>query len=77
MPAFSIHIVNSNFVSTNSLDASSAETARSQALKGALQIGADEVSKGNPFFGAEIRIHNEDDEVIERLVASEHRRCNR
>lgn len=69
MPTFSIHIVNSSFVSSNSLDAPSSEAARSEALEGALRIGVDEVCKGNPFFAAEIRIQS-GDETIERLVVA-------
>lgn len=70
MPTFSVHIVNSEFVLTNSIDASNSEDARSQALKGTLQIGVDEVCKGSsPFFGAEIRIE-EGGEVVERLMVA-------
>ena len=69
MTAFSINIVNSDFASSNSLDASTPEAARLEALKGALQIGSEEVCKGNPFFAAEIRIQN-GDKVIERMVVA-------
>jgi hypothetical protein len=65
MPTFSIHIVNSDFVSSSSVDAPSSEAARSEALR----IGAEEVCKGNLFFAAEIRIQNSD-ETIERLVVA-------
>ena len=69
MPTFSINIVNSDFASSNSLDATSPEAARSEALKSALQIGSEEVCNGNPFFAAEIRIQN-GDETIERMVVA-------
>jgi hypothetical protein len=69
MPTYSIHIVNSDFVSTNSFEASSAEAARSEALKGALAIGVEEVSQGKSFFGAEIRIED-GDEVVERMMVA-------
>lgn len=69
MATFSIHIVNSDFVSTNSLEASSPEAARSEALRGALQIGTEEICKGSPFFGAEISIKN-GGEVVERMMVA-------
>ena len=69
MPTFSIHVVNSDFTSSNSVDAASPEAARSEALMGALQIGVEEIRKGVPFFGAEIRIQNED-EVVERMMVA-------
>ena len=69
MTTFSINIVNKDFESTNSLDASSPEEARLEALKGALQIGSEEVCKGNPFFAAEIHIQS-GDKVIERMAVA-------
>jgi hypothetical protein len=69
MRSFSIHIVNSDLESSNTMDAGNAESARSAALKGALEIGAGEVCKGIPFFGAEISI-KDGDEVVERLMVA-------
>jgi hypothetical protein len=69
MPTFSIHIVNSDFASSNSVDASSPEAARSQGMKSALQIGVEEICKGGAFFGAEVRVQN-GDEIVERMVVA-------
>lgn len=69
MPRYSISIVNSDFASSNTVEAPSPEAARCDALKGALQIGSDEIIKGATFFGAEIRIEV-DDRVTERLVVA-------
>ena len=56
MPMFHIHVVNSDFESSNELNASTHDEAVSHALRAALQIGVDEVCKGTPFFGAEVRV---------------------
>jgi hypothetical protein len=69
MPTYSIHIVNSDFISTNSYEASSAKAARSEALKGALEIGSEEIRQGKSFFGAEIRIED-GGEVVERMMVA-------
>lgn len=69
MSRFSIEIVNSDFVSSNSLEGSNRELAQSEALRGALQIGVEEVCKGSTFFGAEIRVRN-GDEIVQRMVVA-------
>lgn len=69
MPTFSIHIVNSDFTSSNSIEAASPKAALSEGLKGTLQIGTEEVCRGSPFFGAEIRIQD-GDKIVERMVVS-------
>ena len=56
MTTYKIRVVNSDFESSNEMDAPGTEEARSQALRSALEIGIDEVCKGNPFFGAEVSI---------------------
>ena len=53
---FHIRVVNSDFESSNELDAPGHDDARSEAVRAALQIGVEEVCKGSPFFGAEVRI---------------------
>ena len=69
MSTFSIEIVNSDFVASNSLEASNQEVAQSEALRGALQIGVEEVCKGGAFFGAEIRVRN-GDEIVQRMMVA-------
>jgi hypothetical protein len=69
MPSFHIHIVNSDFAASDELDASSFDDARSQALKATLQIGTDEMCKGIPFFGAEVRIEA-NGELRQRFLVS-------
>jgi hypothetical protein len=65
---FEIHVVNSDFHSSNAVDAPSFEDARRLAMKAALQIGTEEVCRGVPFFGAEVTI--EADGLQERFLVS-------
>ena len=69
MPTFSMNIVNRNFASSNSLAASNPEEARSEALRSALQMGSEEVIKGNSFFAAEIGIQC-GEKIIERMAVA-------
>lgn len=67
MPVFQVRIINRDFDASNEIEANGPEAARSQAMKGALQIGTDEVLGGKPFFGAEVRI-NDGDNTVDRMV---------
>ena len=69
MPTFRIRVINTEFDDSNEIDRPSADQARAEALKSALQIGVDEVCKGTPFFGAEVRVEN-GGEIVERLVVA-------
>ena len=69
MPTFRIRVINTDFDNSNEINQPSADRARVEAVKSALQIGVDEVCKGTPFFGAEVRVEN-GSEVVERLVVA-------
>lgn len=69
MAKFRIRVTNTEFDDSNEIEQPSADKARAYALKGALQVGVDEVCNGTPFFCAEIRIEN-GDELLERLVVA-------
>lgn len=69
MPRFRIRVVNTDFDDSDEIDRSSADEARAEALKSALQIGVEEVCRGAPFFGAEVRIEDGSD-VLERLAVA-------
>lgn len=69
MPKFRIRVINTAFDDSNEINRPSADEARAEALKGALQIGVNEICNGTPFFGAEVRIEN-GDEVVERLIVA-------
>ena len=69
MPTFQIRIVNSDFNDCSETDASDADEAKSIALKGALQIGTDEIRQGAAFFGAEVSVIL-DGETLNRTVVA-------
>jgi hypothetical protein len=64
---FHVLIINGDFHSAYEADADDLEAARTQGLKGALEIGTEEVCNGTSFFGAEVRIES-DGEVCERML---------
>ena len=67
MPTFHIHVLNREFESRNEVDAAGFEEVRRQALRAALGIGIEEVTKGSSFFGAEVRVEL-DGELQERFM---------
>jgi hypothetical protein len=69
MPTFFVQVINSDFQASSQVEADDIADAQRQALKSALQIGADEVCKGVPFFGAEIRVEL-DGQVAERFLVT-------
>jgi hypothetical protein len=69
VPTFQIRIVNSDFNDCSEADASDANEAKSIGLKGALQIGTDEIRRGAGFFGAEVSAML-DGETLSRTVVA-------
>jgi hypothetical protein len=69
VPNFQIRVVNSNYECCNDADAPNLAAARTEALRAALQIGAEEVCQGAPFFGAEIEVKL-DGKLKERFLVS-------
>ena len=69
MAKFQIHVVNSDFTTHNEIDADAIGDAVSLALRAALEIGTEDVCKGVPFFGAEVRVQI-DGETKERFLVS-------
>ena len=67
VPMFRVCVVNRNFQACNDIDAADLEGARTEGVRAALAIGADEICAGIPFFGAEIRV-DLDGEVKDRTV---------
>ena len=68
MPAYQIHVVNSDFEARNQVDARDFEEARQQGLRAALEIGTDELCKGTTaLFGAQISVESEG-ELMERFM---------
>lgn len=69
MTTFTVHIMNTHFAASSEVEASNLQVVRSQALKGAIHMGQDEICKGSPFFGAEIRVEC-GEEVIDRMLVA-------
>lgn len=69
MATFTIRVVNEDFSSSNEHETDSPDDARVQALKAALEIGADEVLSGKHFFAAEVKVETAN-QTVGRFVVS-------
>lgn len=69
MPSFRITITNRDFNSSSEVEAADASAAHNNGIRGALQIGMDEICKGEPFFAAQVTIERDDDLVDRYMVA--------
>jgi hypothetical protein len=69
MPTYRMHMINENFEASDEFDAEDAERARQMALKSALDIGLDEVTKGKKLFAAEVRVEAEG-QLAARFIAT-------
>ena len=69
MANYTLTIVNEHFSSTAELEASDNIEAWQRAISSAITIAAEQVSHGNPFFGAEVTV-TEGKEQIGRYVVS-------
>jgi hypothetical protein len=69
MAIYNLSIVNGHFSSAADLNAEDENRAWQEAIRAAVQIGADQVSHGNPFFGAEVSL-KEGKKLVGRYVVS-------
>lgn len=69
MPVFRISVVNETFIACDEHELPTPDEARTEAIKGALAIGSDEIAKGKEFFGAEVKVEK-DAELVGRFVVS-------
>lgn len=69
MASYRISIINEHFSSEAELGATDELGAWQEAIKSAITIAADQVSHGNPFFGAEVRLE-EGSKLVGRYVVS-------
>ena len=69
MPRYCIRVVNRDFATSSDHELPSMEAANTEALKGALQIGSQEVWEGKAFFAAEISVENEHEPTERMMVA--------
>ncbi len=66
MPTFHITIINDSFKAANQEDLDDMEAAKQQALRGALEVGVEQLLGGQPIFGAEVIVA--DGDVSERFL---------
>ncbi|HEX8415799.1 MAG TPA: hypothetical protein VF637_18240 [Sphingomicrobium sp.] len=69
MPTYRLSIVNEHYSDTADLKANDMMSAWKEAIASAIHIAADQVSHGAPFFGAEVRLE-EDDKLVGRYIVS-------
>jgi hypothetical protein len=69
MPTYQIEIINEHFSQSADLEARDVVTAWQKAMSSTITIAADQVSHGNPFFGAEVKL-SEGGKQIGRYVVS-------
>ncbi|MES2120228.1 MAG: hypothetical protein V4513_06575 [Pseudomonadota bacterium] len=69
MPTYRLSIINEHFSQSGDHEASDPVDAWQKAIKAAVDIAKDQVSHGNPFFGAEVRLE-EGNKLIGRYVVS-------
>lgn len=58
MPNYRVTIVNEHFSQDGEQEAPDAVHAWQQAIQSAIEIAGEQVSHGNPFFGAEVTIED-------------------
>ena len=69
MATYRLSLVNEHFSDTADLKAEDEVQAWQEAIKSAIVIAADQVSHGNPFFGAEVKLEK-GKTVVGRYVVS-------
>ena len=69
MPTYRISIVNEHFSASDEQEARDVVDAWKQAIGSAIAIAGDQVSHGNPFFGAEVTV-DQGNKRIGRYVVS-------
>jgi len=56
MPSYNVTIINGHFSSSGEFEAPDNTEIWKKAIASAIIIAADQVSHGNPFFGAEVTV---------------------
>ena len=69
MPVYRISVINESFTASNEYELASVAAAQSYAVKGALNIGTDEIVAGKSFFGAEVKIETDGEPVVRFMVS--------
>jgi hypothetical protein len=69
MPTYSVTIVNEHFSQSAEQKAPDVAKAWQLAIGSAIAIAADQVSHGNPFFGAEVTLRDGNKQVGRYVVS--------
>ena len=69
MPIYNITIVNEHFSQAGEQEAPDNSAIWKQAISSAISIAADQVSHGNPFFGAEVTVSQGQEQIGRYLVS--------
>lgn len=67
--SFRVTVVDEHFVAEDDFEAADEQAALAKALRSALDIAAEQVSAGKPFFGAEVTL-SRGEAVLSRMVVS-------
>jgi hypothetical protein len=69
MPSYTVTIVNEHFSQTGEQESPDNNAAWKAAISSAIAIAADQVSHGNPFFGAEVTVAQGKEQIGRYLVS--------
>ena len=69
MPTYRVSIVNEHFSASEKQESPDVVKAWQTAIRSAITIAADQVSHGNPFFGAEITLEQGNDRIGRYVVS--------
>lgn len=69
MPSYTVTIVNEHFSQTGEQEAPDNAEVWKTAISSAIAIAADQVSHGNPFFGAEVTVAQGEEQIGRYLVS--------
>ena len=69
MPSYTVTIVNEHFSQTGEQESRDNIDAWKAAISGAITIAAEQVSHGNPFFGAEVTVAQGKEQLGRYLVS--------
>jgi hypothetical protein len=69
MPTYTVTIVNGHFAQTGEQEARDNVEVWKAAISSAITIAADQVSHGNPFFGAEVTVAQGKEQIGRYLVS--------
>jgi len=69
MATYRIRVINSRFKASNEQVYPDLEAAKDAGTRAALEIGCEQVRRGEVFFGSEVRVEDHD-QVVARFMVS-------